>query len=51
MKTFVITVIYAHADPFCYELQADSRSEALRLAWDKHEQVADHIKKISAVRK
>ena len=51
MNTFVVTVIYEGAQPVAYEVQANTRSEAIRLAWNKYEQVADHIKKIVAVLK
>ena len=51
MQTFVVTVIYHNAQPVAYELQANTRSEAVRLAWNKYEEVADHIKKMSVVLK
>ena len=51
MKTFVVTIIYTEAQPVAYEVQASTRSEAIRLAWNKYEEVADHIKKISVVLK
>ena len=51
MKTFVITIIYHSAQPVAYQVAAIDRSDALRMAWDKYEQVADHIKKITAVLK
>ena len=51
MRTFVITVIYHSAEPIAYELQAKSRSEALRIVWRDAVQIADHIKKIVAVLK
>lgn len=51
MRTFVVTVIYNDAQPVAYEVQANTRSEAIRLAWNKYEQVADHIKKLSVVLK
>jgi len=51
MKIFVITIIYHEAQPVAYEIAAIDRADALRMAWDKYEQVADHIKKISAVLK
>lgn len=51
MTTFVITIIYYKSDPHCYEVVANTRSEAVRLAWTKYDQVKDFIKKISVVMK
>ncbi len=51
MKTYVVTVIYYEAQPIAMEIEADSRSEALRQAWMTYEQVSDHVKKIVAVLK
>jgi hypothetical protein len=50
-NTYVVTIIYYNADPFCYETAAIDRTDAVRAAWAKYEQVADHVKKISVVLK
>lgn len=51
MKTFVVTIIYRLDAPYCYEVQANTRAEAMRIVWTKYEDVSDHIQKVSVVLK
>lgn len=49
MRIFVVTVVYHEAQPVAYEVQAGTRSEAMRMAWAKYDQLTDYIKKIVVV--